>query len=62
MYLVYSALALAEIFVLLVSALGVLFLAVRGIVRALMRPKDEGKQAAPQSAHHLKRADARHSG
>ena len=62
MYLVYSALALAEIFALFVSAIGVLFLIVRGIVRALMRPKDEGKQPAPQSTHHLKRADARQSG
>ncbi len=62
MYLIYSTLALAEFGVLLVSAIGVLFLTVRGIVRMFRKPDVETTRVSQDAALHLKRADARQSG
>jgi hypothetical protein len=62
MYLVYSALALVETCIFLASAAAMLFLIVRGTVRAFRTPAPEARQAQPESAHRLKRADARQSG
>jgi hypothetical protein len=56
MYLIYSALALAEFGVLLASALGVLFLVVRGIVRAFRAPPPERTVPKAEDLRHLKRA------
>jgi hypothetical protein len=58
MYLVYSALALAEVFVLFAAIIGVLFFIVRGIIRAFCKSDDETKKVAPESLQHLKRAGA----
>lgn len=62
MYLIYSALALAEIAALFASAIGVLFLIVRGIIRAFLPAGPETTRPEPESMRHLKRADARQSG
>lgn len=63
MHLVYSALGLAEVFVLLASAIAVVFLIVRAIFRALFVAKDETQRVPPpKEMQHLKRADSRQSG
>ncbi len=62
MSLVYSALALAEICIFLASMAGLLFLIVRGIIRAFRSPDPATTQVQPDDTHHLKRADARQSG
>lgn len=62
MYLVYSALGLAEVFLLLVSAAAFAFLIVRGIFRALFAPKDETTKPAAQTDYSHKRADSHPSG
>ena len=62
MYLIYSALAFAEFFVLLASACAVIYVVVREIVRAFRKPDPETTRPSKESAVHLKRADARQSG
>jgi hypothetical protein len=62
MYLVYSVLALAETFVFLASAIGVLFLIMRGIVRIFRTPDPKTASVKAESNHHLKRAGAGQSG
>jgi hypothetical protein len=62
MYLIYSALGLAEIFVLFASVAAFAFLTVRGILRAFFAPTDETTKPAPQNDHSHKRADSRSSG
>lgn len=62
MYLVYSAAAIAEVVILLGSAIGLAFLIVRAIVRAVFTAQDDSPKAAPQDTAHLKRADSRPSG
>ena len=62
MYLIYSALGLAEIFLLIVSAVTVAFLIVRGILRALFTSKDETTKPAPQRDYSHRRADSRPPG
>ena len=57
MYLVYSAVGLAEIFVLFASAIGVMFLIVRAIVRALFVRKDETQTVTAKDMHLNRRAD-----
>ena len=57
MYLVYSAVGLAEIFVLLASVAGVIFLIVRGIVRFLFVRKDETQTVTATDMHLNRRAD-----
>jgi hypothetical protein len=54
--IIYSALALAEIGVLIVSALAVLFLAVRGAIRAFRAPPPEQRKPKTEDLRHLKRA------
>ena len=57
MYLLYSALGLAEIFALFASAIAVGFLIVRAILRAIFVAKDETqKKARPEDLRQLKRA------
>jgi len=53
---IYSALALAEIGVLIASAVAVLFLAVRGTIRAFRAPPPERRRPKAEDLHHLKRA------
>lgn len=57
MHLVYSAVGLAEVFVLLASAVGCIFLIVRGIVRFLFVRKDETQTVTATDMHLNKRAD-----
>ncbi len=57
MSLIYSALALAEVCVLVASAVGIVFLIVRSIVRgATRRETDETKRVPKEDLRHLKRA------
>ncbi len=51
---VYSALALAEIVILLISLAGVAFFVVRAVVRSLVTPKEP--KPRPEDLRHLKRA------
>jgi predicted membrane protein len=63
MYLVFSTVALVEVFVLIASAIAVIFLIVRAIVRAIFVAKDETQRVPSQEEmRHLKRADSRPSG
>jgi hypothetical protein len=55
MYLVYAALAFAEVFVLFASAIGFLVLVVRGVVRACCKLKNKIKDAEPQCVLRLSR-------
>lgn len=57
MHLVYSAVGLAEVFVLLASAVGCIFLIVRGIVRFFFVRKDETQTVTATDMHLNKRAD-----
>jgi hypothetical protein len=57
MHLVYSTVGLAEIFVLLASAVACIFLIVRGIVRFLFVRKDETQTVTATDMHLNKRAD-----
>ena len=54
--LIYSTLALAEIGVLLISAVAVLFIVVRGIIRAFRPPPPERRPPKAEDLRHLKRA------
>jgi predicted membrane protein len=63
MYLVFSTVALVEVFVLIASAIAVVFLIVRAIMRAIFVPKDETQRVPSQEEmQHLKRADSRMPG
>lgn len=62
MYLIYSSLAFAEIFVFLASLVVLAFLVVRAIVRSCLTPKEPPPKVKPEDLRHLKRADARSSG
>ena len=57
MYLIYSTVGLLEVFVLLVSALGFIFLSVRGLVRFLFVKKDATKTVTATDMHLNRRAD-----
>lgn len=57
MYVVFTAVGLAEVFVLLASALGVIFLVVRGIVRFLFVKKDVTQTVTATDMHLNRRAD-----
>ena len=50
MYVVYAALAFAEVFVLFASFLGALVLVLRGVVRACCKLKNAMYKAQPQCA------------
>jgi hypothetical protein len=54
--MIYSTLALAEIGVLIVSALAVLYLTVRGVIRAFRAPPPEQRKPKAEDLRHLKRA------
>ena len=53
---IYSTLALAEIGVLVISAAAVLFLTVRGTIRAFRAPPPEQRPPKTEDLRHLKRA------
>jgi hypothetical protein len=53
---IYSSLALAEVGVLVASALAVLFLTVRGTIRAFRKPPPEQRKPKAEDLRHLKRA------
>jgi hypothetical protein len=57
MHLVFSAVGLAEVFVLLASTAGVIFLTLRGIVRFFFIKKDETQTVTATDMHLNKRAD-----
>jgi hypothetical protein len=57
MYLVYSTVGFVEIFVLLASAIGAIFLMVRAIVRVFFVRKDETQTVTAKDMHLNKRAD-----
>ena len=57
MYLVFSAVGLAEVFVLLASTVGVIFLIVRGIVRFLFVKQDATQTVTATDMHLNRRAD-----
>jgi hypothetical protein len=57
MYLIYSTVGLVEVFVLLASAVGAIFLIVRGIVRFLFGKKDVTQTVTATDMHLNRRAD-----
>ena len=57
MHLIYSTVGLAEVVVLLTSAVGVIFLIGRGLVRFLFVRKDETRTVTATDMHLNKRAD-----
>jgi HAMP domain-containing protein len=57
MYFVYSTVGFVEIFVLLASAIGAIFLIARAIGRALLVRKDETQTVTAKDMHLNKRAD-----
>lgn len=62
MYLVYTALALAEFFIFIASAIGLLILITRGAIALFRKSEPAQTPPKPEELHHLKRADARQSG
>jgi hypothetical protein len=57
MHVVYSTVGLAEVFVLFASAVGVIFLIVRGIVRFLFVKRDATQTVTAKDLHLNRRAD-----
>jgi hypothetical protein len=57
MYLVYSTIGLAEVVVLLASAVGAIFLIVRALLRLVFTRKDETQTVTATDMHLNKRAD-----
>jgi hypothetical protein len=57
MYMIYSTVGLLEVFVLLASVVGAIFLIVRGIVRFLFVKKDPTKTVTATDMHLNRRAD-----
>jgi hypothetical protein len=57
MYLVYSTIGLAEVVVLLASAVGAIFLIVRALFRLVFTRKDETQTVTATDMHLNKRAD-----
>jgi hypothetical protein len=57
MHVVYSTIGLAEVFILLASALGAVFLILRGIVRFFFLKKDETQTVTATDMHLNRRAD-----
>ena len=53
---IYSALALAEVGVLIASAAAVLYLVVRGTIRVFRAPPPERRKPKAEDLRHLKRA------
>jgi hypothetical protein len=64
MEVVYTALGLAEVFVLLASAMALAFLILRAIIRSIFAKKKDETQRVPsaEEMRYLKRADSRISG
>jgi hypothetical protein len=63
MEVVYTALGLAEVFVLLASAIALAFWIVRAIFRSIFVKKDETQRVpSEEEMRHLKRADSRMAG
>jgi hypothetical protein len=63
MEVVYTALGLAEVFVLLASAMALAFLILRAIFRSIFAKKDETQRVpSVEEMRYLKRADSRISG
>ena len=56
MYLVYTALALVEICIFIASVIGLMVLAVRGVIALLRKPEPETTTPKPEELHLLKRA------
>lgn len=57
MYLVYSTVGLAEVVVLMASAVGAIFLIVRALVRLVFTRKDETQTVTATDMHLNRRAD-----
>jgi hypothetical protein len=63
MEVIYTALGLVEVFVLVASAIALVFWIVRGIFRSIFVKKDETQKVpSEEEMRHLKRADSRASG
>ncbi|MFN3657958.1 MAG: hypothetical protein ACK4UO_11945 [Pseudolabrys sp.] len=56
MHLIYSTLALAEVAVLFVSAIAILYLVLRSVVRSFRKPGPEAKKPRAEDLRHLERA------